>query len=219
MSDIESDLGKSKQQGAPVSNAAAETQVVDGFSVLSSALSRRSLLRFSLFSAMAFSTGCARFFGRKDAPEALAFSNLEEDEVRVITKLTRVLLPTKEFGLPSSIDEVPTVQNVDAMVSQMNEQTRSLMSLALWLFEHRPMASFRFSRFSHLSDEKAAEYVLKMQKGNFVERGLLTSLKTLITVNYWRDSRTWEGLEYWGPVTEKWGVRRLGNAPLPSPSV
>lgn len=178
-------------------------------------LSRRSLLRMTLFSAMAISTGCARLFGRKQAPEALAYTNLDEDEVKVITRLTAVLLPTKEHGLPSSIDDVPTVQNVDGMVSQMTEQTRSLLSLALWVFENRPMASFRFSRFSKLDDEKATQYVHAMQEGSFIERGMVSSLKTLITVNYWRDSSTWDGLEYWGPVTEKWGVRRLGNMPLP----
>jgi hypothetical protein len=45
--------------------------------------------------------------------------------------------------------------------------------------------------------------------------GLIVSLKTLLGIAYWRDPRTWQGLEYDGPVTAKWGIRRLGNMPLP----
>ena len=178
-------------------------------------LSRRSLLRTTALAGLALTTGCARLFGRKEAPEALAYTNLTEDEVRVVAKLTAAILPTEQYGLPSSLNEVPTVKNVDKLAGRMSGQTRELLSLGLWVIEYRPMASFRFSRFSKLDNQEAYEYVVALQEGNFVERGLISAAKTLITVNYWRDSRTWEGLDYWGPVTEKWGVRRLGNAPLP----
>lgn len=178
-------------------------------------LSRRSLLRGMALGGMAFTAGCSRLFGRKDAPEALEYKHLTEDEVRTVIKLTGVLLPAQKYGLPSPLNDVPTVKNVDTMVGQMPTQTRELLGLALWVFENRPMVSFRFRRFSKLNDEKARQYVLAMQEGAFFERGLTSTLKTLITVNYWRDSRTWPGLDYTGPVTETWGVRRLGNAPLP----
>ena len=178
-------------------------------------LTRRSLLRGLAVSGMAVTTGCSRLFGRKDAPEVLEFTSLSESEARTVTKLTAVLLPTEKYDLPSALSVVPTVKNVDVMVGQMPKQTRDLLGLALWVFESRPMVSFKFSSFSKLDDEKARDYVLAMQDGAFFERGITSTLKTLITVNYWRDSRTWPGLEYTGPVTEKWGVRRLGNAPLP----
>ena len=179
-------------------------------------LSRRSLLRALAVSSLAVTTGCTRLFGRKEAPEALEYQHLTEDEVRTVTKLTGVLLPTEKYHLPSALNVVPTVKNVDTMVGQMPDQTRELLGLALWVFETRPMMSFKFSRFSKLDDSKALDYVLAMQEGAFFERGITSTLKTLITVNYWRDARTWPGLDYTGPVTEKWGVRRLGNAPLPT---
>lgn len=178
-------------------------------------LSRRSLLRGVAIGGLALSTGCSRLFGRKDAPEALKYKHLSEDEIQTITRLTEVLLPTEQHGLPSALHVVPTLSNLDAMTGQMQPQTRELLSLALWVFENRPKMSFKFSRFSKLDDEKAREYVLAMQDGAFFERGITSTLKTFITVNYWRDSRTWPGLDYTGPVTDKWGVRRLGNAPLP----
>lgn len=178
-------------------------------------LSRRGFVRTSALAGMALTTGCARMLGRQEAPEALQYSHMTAEEIRVATRLTEVLLPTAEHGLPSSTEEVPTVGNLDAMVGQMAPQIRELMGLGFWVFEHRPMVSFRFSRFSKLDDEKALAYVRAMQEGSFFERGLMTTLKTVITLNYWRDSRTWPALDYWGPVSERWGVTRLGNAPLP----
>ena len=178
-------------------------------------LSRRSLLRLTAVSGLALTTGCARLFGRREAPEALTYVNMTEDEVRVVTKFTRAVLPTARHGLPDCIDEIPTIKNIDIMVGKMAPTQRELLALGLWVYEYRPMASFKFSRFSKLNDEKAHAYVVAMQEGAFFERGLTTTLKALVTLNYWRDSRTWQALDYWGPVTERWGVRRLGNAPLP----
>lgn len=177
-------------------------------------LSRRGFLRAGVLTGAALSAGCARLLGRKEAPEALEYDHLTPDEVRTVRRLTEVLIPASE-GLPSSTEEVPTVANLDAMAGQMTDQTRELLALGLWVFERRPMLSFSFSRFSNLDDDKALEYVRAMQEASFFERGLMTTLKTVVTLNYWRDSRTWSALDYWGPVTEKWGVTRLGNAPLP----
>jgi hypothetical protein len=178
-------------------------------------LSRRSLLRLTAVSGLALTTGCARVFGRKEAPEALRYVHLTEEEVRIVSKFTRAVLPTARHGLPDCITEVPTVKNVDIMVGNMAPTQRDLLALGLWVFEYRPMASFKFSRFSRLDDERAHAYVVAMQEGAFFERGLTTTIKALITLNYWRDPRTWDALEYSGPVSERWGVRRLGNAPLP----
>ena len=36
-----------------------------------------------------------------------------------------------------------------------------------------------------------------------------------VCVNYWRDQRAAARIDYDGPVTQKWGIPRLGNAPLP----
>ncbi|MEE3322257.1 MAG: transcriptional initiation protein Tat [Pseudomonadota bacterium] len=178
-------------------------------------LSRRGFLRTSVLASAALTSGCASLFGRKEAPESLEYYSLNQDEIEVITRLTAVMLPTEQFGLPSSTSVVPTVRNIDTMAQRMPKQTRDLLGLGIWVFNNRPMMSFKFRQFTSLSDEKALEYVNAMQEGAFFERGLMTTLKALIALNYWRDERTWPGLEYHGPVTETWGVRRLGNAPLP----
>lgn len=177
-------------------------------------LSRRSLLRGFAVTGMFLSAGCTRLFRRRDVQQA-SYRFLTPEEARTLEKLATVFLPTERHGLPSALEDVPTMQYVDNMVGQMSTQMRELLALALWIFENRPMVSARFSRFSAMDDEAAARYVRAMQQGAFFERGITSTLKTLVTVNYWRDARTWPALDYWGPVTEKWGVRRLGNAPLP----
>ncbi|EKF75135.1 hypothetical protein A11A3_05564 [Alcanivorax hongdengensis A-11-3] len=178
-------------------------------------LSRRGFLRATALTGAAFTAGCAHLMGRRDAPQAIQYRSLQPDEAEVLTRLTEVLLPTQSMGLPSSTQVVPTVQNIDAMAARMPDQTRDLLGLGIWVFDRRPMVSFKFSRFTSLSDDKALAYVNAMQDGPFFERGLMTTLKALVTLNYWRDERTWPGLEYSGPVSELWGIRRLGNAPLP----
>lgn len=183
-------------------------------------LSRRSFLRTFALAGMvvttAVSAGCSTLLGRRDAPEKLKYKHLKPDEVATISKLIEVYLPTAEFGLPDSMRQVPTLQNIDTMIGHMAKQTRDLLGLGLWLLEYRPMASFKFKRFSNLSTDKARAYAQALQQGNFVERGLLTTMFSMIGLNYWRDPSTWEPLHYWGPVSITWGVARLGNAPLPT---
>ncbi|MED5431376.1 MAG: transcriptional initiation protein Tat, partial [Pseudomonadota bacterium] len=78
-------------------------------------LSRRSFLRSSVLASAAFTSGCASLLGRRDAPETLQYHSLNTDEARVIKRLTEVMLPTARYGLPSSTQVVPTIENVDAM--------------------------------------------------------------------------------------------------------
>lgn len=180
-------------------------------------LSRRGFLRTLTLTGMALTTGCASL-SRRDAvaDQPPVAARLTDEETLILTRLTAVLLPTAAHGLPDSRADVPTVENINAMAAHMSPQTRELMGMVLWVFERRPMASFRFSRFSRLDDERALAYVQAMQNGTFFERGVMTALTTLVCVNYWRDSQTWPALDYHGPVTSLWGIRRLGNAPMPT---
>jgi hypothetical protein len=182
-------------------------------------LSRRTFLRGALIAGMVvttgITTGCSTLLGLRKAPEKLRYQHLKPDEVATLTKFTEAYLPTAKYGLPDSLKQVPTLANIDAMVGHMSAQTRSLLSIGLWFLEYRPMASFNFSRFSQLETDKARAYVHALQEGSFLERGLLTSMFSLVGVNYWRDPSTWGPLHYWGPVSVIWGVSHLGNAPLP----
>ena len=138
---------------------------------------------------------------------------LTETEYHVFDKLRLVMLPTQKFQLPSTT-EVPVMQNVDVVISKLDPRPRLLAKLAVNTLEYTGVA-WRFSRFSAMSDERALRRVRDWQTGNMAERGIISSLKMVVTFAYWQDQRTYPGLGYDGPVTEKWGIRRLGNAPLP----
>lgn len=155
----------------------------------------------------ALATGSARADG---LPAGI--KHLTEMEYRVFDKLRIVMLPTQKFDLPSS-EEIPVMQNVDVWVGKLNNRTRTLLRVGARTLEYGSL--YRFSRFSTMSDEKAARHVNNWQTGNVLQRGVMSSLKMLVTLGYWQDIRTWPSLQYDGPVTEKWGIRRLGNAPLP----
>lgn len=138
--------------------------------------------------------------------------HLSDLEYRVFDKLRVIMLPTEKYDLPSS-QEIPVMQNVDVWVGKLNQRTRMLLKLGAQTLEYGSL--YRFSRFTTMSDEKAARHVNNWQTGNVLQRGVMSSLKMLITLGYWQDTRTWPSLQYDGPVTEKWGIRRLGNTPLP----
>ncbi|MGH8493549.1 MAG: hypothetical protein ACRERR_10685 [Moraxellaceae bacterium] len=138
--------------------------------------------------------------------------HLSELEYRVMDKLRIVMLPTQKFSLPSST-QVPTMENVDAWVGKLNQRTRLLLTVGAQTLEYGSL--YRFSRFSQMPDAKASKHVNNWQTGNVVQRGVMTSLKMLLTLGYWQDLRTWPALQYDGPVSERWGIRTLGNAPLP----
>lgn len=179
-------------------------------------LSRRSLLVSS--AQLAAATGALLMLPQQllaadkiDGVPA-AIRNLSEVEYRVLDKLRLVMLPTQKFNLPSST-QIPAMENADFWVGKLNGRTRFLFGVGVKTLEYGSV--YRFSRFSQMSDEKATKHVYNWQTGNLVQRGVITSLKMLITLAYWQDLRTWPSLQYDGPVSDRWGIRALGNAPLP----
>lgn len=138
---------------------------------------------------------------------------MSDVEYRVLDKLRVVMLPTQKFQLPSST-EIPVMQNVDIIFSKLDPRPRLLVKMAVNSLEYTGVV-WRFSRFSAMGDERALKRVRDWQSGNMLERGVISSLKMMVTFGYWQDPRTYPALEYDGPVTQKWGIRRLGNAPLP----
>lgn len=179
-------------------------------------LSRRSLLvsgaRAAAAAAALLSVPQQMLAADKVDGVPTGIKHLSEVEYRVLDKLRIVMLPTQKFSLPSST-QIPTMENVDAWVGKLNQRTRLLLTVGSQTLEYGSL--YRFSRFSQMPDEKAAKHVHNWQTGNVVQRGVMTSLKMLLTLGYWQDLRTWPALQYDGPVSERWGIRTLGNAPLP----
>lgn len=186
---------------------------------------RRRFLRYSLLAGTAILSGCANLLGRGEAGKTTlqempdqpvgADQALTPAERAVFDKLMRVIMPVEEHGYLDT-RTIPVMENIDAMVREMPPFVRDRLNLALTAFDTGSiLLSFRFRRFSSLPDDEAFRYVNAWHEGTFIQRGALTSLKVLICVNYWRDQRAAAKIHYDGPVTEKWGVPRLGNQMLP----
>lgn len=186
-------------------------------------LSRRRFLRAAVTTgtviATGVMTGCANMLGKVPTRAPDHIRNMTKTEHDVIEKMVRILLPVEEEGLPSTVDDVPVMQNLDDMFGRMDDDLRAVLDFGITSFEYSALGlSLKFKQFTKLSDTDALKYVHIWQRGNHVQRGFMTSMKSMITLNYWRDEKTWDALEYDGPVTVKWGIRRLGNAPLPEVS-
>ncbi len=134
-------------------------------------------------------------------------------EYRVLNKMRQVFIAPELLGMPSTV-EIPVMQNIDNMVGHLSKSVRANVNLAGKIFEYSP--GYRFSRFSSMSNDSAQAYMEKWQRGYFFQRGLITSLKSVVALAYWRDARIDPFLDYDGPVSVRWGVRKLGNAPLPN---
>jgi len=179
-------------------------------------LSRRRLLTTGAQAAAATATLLA-LPGRVLAADKTdgvptSIKHLSEVEYRVFDKLRIVMLPTQKYALPSST-EVPVMDNVDAWVGKLNQRTRLLLTVGSQTLEYGSL--YRFSRFSAMSEATALKHVHNWQTGTVLQRVVISTLKMLLTLSYWQDIRTWPSLQYDGPVTVKWGIRSLGNAPMP----
>lgn len=150
--------------------------------------------------------------GAAEAPPAISYKYLGEVEARVLDKLRQLLLPTAKVGLPSS-EDVLVMRNLDAMMGQMGPKAREDLSLAIRGLEYGSL--FSFSRFSKLDEAAAYKQLAAWQNGAFFKRGIVATIKSFVLLGYWRDPRTFSYLEYDGPVSQKWGIQRLGNVPLP----
>lgn len=177
-------------------------------------LSRRRFLKTGLILGTGAATALtlpARAFAANAVPTYI--QHLSEAEYRLFDKLRVVFLPTERFNNLPSTTEVPVMENLDTLVGRMNADTRFLLSLGSKAMEFSTL--YKLKRFSSLSNEQALSQLRAWQSGLAVQSGLVISFKTLLGVSYWRDPKTWQALEYDGPVTAKWGIRRLGNFPVP----
>jgi len=193
---------------------------------------RRSFLRTALIAGTTVLAGCANLlggFGGKQAesgvlpavdtssvPErANADQSLSPAERAVFEKLVRAIMPLEAHGYLDT-QTVPVMEHIENMIRAMPPQLRDRLNLALTAFDTGAiLLSFKFRRFSTLSDAEALAYINAWHEGTFIQRGAITSLKVIVCVNYWRDQRAAAKIDYDGPVTEKWGVPRLGNQLLP----
>ena len=175
-------------------------------------LSRRRFLVYA--SKGACLLGAVPLLGCDSGGKASTGRALTAQQVDFFNHLANLLLPTGSQLTPLS--EIPLIANLDQMFSQSSEEIRGNLGVAINLFEYGGwFLGGRFSRFTRLQGSEAVAYIDEWQNGHYMQQGIITILKKLVYASYWQDERTWSPLAFDGPVSDNWGLKSLGDAPLP----
>lgn len=184
-------------------------------------LSRRQVLRWTLWGAaatVAAGTGTLALLRRSPVDsQALPgyLLHLVAAEYHLFARAIEVLLPVAgtPFPPPSGL---PVIANIDRMVGLLEPGVRRDLGAGLVLFDHGPLVSgWHGRRFVDLPTAQAAAYFDRWAAGSSLQRALATTVKKFVYAAYWREPATWPALQFDGPVSERWGLPSLGNAPLP----
>lgn len=140
-------------------------------------------------------------------------SGLSRQEYHLFDRARVVLLPTAGTDLTAN-DQVPVVQNVQRTLGFMDPASRKDVATALTLFDNAAVFSHG-KRFVDLSEARARAYFDRWGAASVIQRTVASVIKQLVYTSYWREESTWPPIEYDGPVSDRWGLAYLGNAPLP----
>ena len=173
-------------------------------------LKRRDFLRF------AGAAGAAAYAapGQAATPAGLKFIN--EAEAAVFLRLAQVVLPVAGSRLaPWTPDGL--LQTLDAaLLGTMEPHILAGLKGGVTYFNEGPVAVYK-QRFTALSDAEATQFCDAWgDSAEPPQRGLTMGLKKLVQLSYWANPATWAPLGYDGPMTQRLGLKRLGNAPLPT---
>lgn len=184
-------------------------------------MTRRRFLRwtfYSLAAASACSVAALAWMKRSpldQRPVPAELIGLTVSEYHLFRRAASVLLPTEGRDLVALAD-IPVLKNIDAMLALLTPAVRNELSVGLALFDHGALLSgWHGKRFVDLDDAQALDYFDRWALGNTIQRTLATVVKKMVYVAYWRDPKTWAAIEFDGPVSDRWGLTSLGNAPLP----
>ncbi len=176
-------------------------------------MGRRDFLKFASIAA-----GLAAFSGMPRValgalPPGIRFMN--ESEYAVFHRLMEVMLPVRGTAL-AQLDQIPVMQTLDgALLATMEPHILQGLKGGVQFFNDGPKAAFG-KRFVELTDEEAARFCDNWADSNQVpHRALAMGLKKLVGLSYWANPPTWEAIGYDGPVSKRWGLKPLGNTPMP----
>lgn len=177
-------------------------------------LGRRDFLKLAAASAGLAAAGLFPAVAQAAMPKGLRF--MGEAEYQVFHRLMRVSLPVKGTRL-ASLEAIPVMQTLDAaLLGGMAPHELQGLKAGVKVFEEGSVKAYG-KPFSQLGGKDAAAYCdAWADSAVAMERGLVTALKKLVTLSYWANPPTWAALGYDGPVSRKWGLKSIGNAPMPS---
>lgn len=142
-------------------------------------------------------------------------THMGEAEVAVFRRLMEIMLPTAGTSLLPT-DKVPVLQTLDgALLATMEPHILKGLMGGVAYFNEGPVASFG-KKFVELADAEAIRFCDAWADSKEVpQRALAVGLKKLLGLAYFANPPTWAALGYDGPVSDRWGLKPLGNAPMP----
>lgn len=187
------------------------------------ALSRRGFLKTTLMVSAAGAVvlgGTFAFLSRspKDgAPKPEGIRAMSDSEYQLFHAVCMACLPGADNSqglLPWQ--QLPVLQNIDHLIAGIPAHARGDVTNAFKLLDHAPIVSgWHGKRFVDLDVAAAREFLDAWNHGGEIARAVSNLVRKLAYIGYWREAATWPAIDYDGPVMAKWGLQRLGNAPLP----
>lgn len=180
-------------------------------------MGRRDFLKFSSIAAgLAAAVGTGLISPRAafaSMPEGIKV--MSESDYAVFHRLMEVMLPVAGTPL-TPLDKIPVMQTLDAaLLATMEPHILQGLKGGVKYFNEGPLPMFK-KHFVDLSDAEAIRFCDTWANSNEIpQRGLAMGLKKLVGLAYWANPPTWPPLGYDGPVTDKWGLKYQGNAPMP----
>lgn len=209
-------LNNNKKVSTEVIPKTSYTDWRSSLDLTTQALSRRRFLRSSVVLGAGISSvltigACSS--SSEPVPEGI--ENLQASHIKIFQRLAEVLFPVEGTGVkPPS--EIPLIENIDTMLGSLEPSMLEDVHGLISLFNVGPYVSgFHLKAFVDLDTAAAIDYIDSWQQGFFIQRAIASTMKKFVYASYWRDESTWPVLEFDGPVSKKWGLPRLGNAPLP----
>ena len=165
-------------------------------------LSRRTFVKaFGVaLLAAAGGVGLVRNRGYTEPPGATLLA-LSASEYAIVSAVALRIAATDGVDMPSA-DDVGVARWVDAYVASMDGPLRrDLLRLLQYVEQLAPTAVGYASRFTRLAAPDQDAVLAGMEASRIpLLRGAFGALKGCIYLGYYRDSRTWKGLGYEGPL-------------------
>ena len=142
-------------------------------------------------------------------------NRLSDSERQVFEKMLAVCLPTEQSTLidPASLPVIATLEA--ALLAGMSTHIRQGIRGGVEFFNQGPKAQWG-KPFVELPAAQATTFIEQWADSDQVpERALASGLKKLTMMAYWAIPDTWVPIGYDGPVSTKWKIPSLGNAPEP----
>ena len=178
-------------------------------------MNRRSFLAFAATAIAASAIGGFPAPAQAEAPK-INLKSIGDAETTVFAKIAEVTLPVEGSSLAPWKPEVLLGTLDGALLGTMEPHVLAGLKGGIGYFNDGPKEKYGKS-FVELSNEEATAFLdAWSNSGEVPQRALEVGLKKLVQLSYWANPESWGPTGYDGPVSDKLGIKSLGNAALPA---